>query len=99
VVAARPELAWADSRAGLREVLAAGVAGVRFGYFGADAGGGAAYWHDTWRDRGGLPLLVRVSVAFPAGDARRWPEMIFATAIRADEGCQFVMLTQSCLGR
>jgi hypothetical protein len=46
-----------------------------------------------------LPLLVRVSVAFPAGDARRWPEMIFATAIRADEGCQFVMLTQSCLGR
>ena len=99
VIAARPELAWAAASGESREVLAADVLGVRFGYFGADAAGGAAYWHGSWRNRAVLPLLVRVSVAFPAGDFRRWPELIFATAVRADQGCQFVQLTQSCLGR
>jgi len=99
VIAARPELAWADAHAGVREVLAAGVSGLRFGYFGADSTGGVGYWHGSWRNRAMLPSLVRVSVAFPAGDARKWPEMIFATAVRADQACQFVQLTQSCLGR
>lgn len=53
-------------------VLADGVEGLDIAYA---ARGGA--WSGAWTAQA-LPALVRVGVAFPKGDARRWPPIIAA---------------------
>jgi len=99
VIAARPELSWPDAPPALQEILAPNIADANFAYFGPDPGAAAPYWHNSWQHRAVLPSLIRLHVTFPPGDPRHWPDFIFATAIRADQTCQFVPLTQSCLGR
>ena len=37
----------------------------------------AAGWRDTWAERS-LPALVRIRLAFPPGDGRRWPDIVAA---------------------
>ncbi len=54
------------------EVLLTGVDQLTFGYLG-----GAAGWQDRWRSTE-LPLLVRIHLAFPAGDRRSWPDLVGA---------------------
>ena len=51
------------------DVLLSGVDRVTFGYL-SDHG-----WQDSWHGTE-LPLLVRVHVAFPAGDRRSWPDLV-----------------------
>lgn len=55
---------------GTATVLLDGIAGGAFVY--RDAGGRAA---SLWSDHRALPRLIRLRVAFPSGDARRWPEL------------------------
>lgn len=42
-----------------------------------------AYWGNS--AEGGRPLLIRLRLAFPEGDGRRWPDLIVAPHIEAGE--------------
>jgi prepilin-type N-terminal cleavage/methylation domain-containing protein len=54
-------------------VLAEGVAGLDLLYGRAAPEGGG--WTATWSGRV-LPRLVRIHIAFPANDARHWPDIV-----------------------
>ena len=51
------------------EVLLSGVEKVTFGFLSEQG------WQDSWHGTE-LPLLVRVHVAFAAGDRRSWPDLV-----------------------
>lgn len=55
-----------------------GIEDFRISYFGAPGSSDAMAWYDDWRDLGALPRLISIKIAFPAGDARVWPELIVA---------------------
>ena len=57
--------------------LLSGVAGLDIAYWHSSSGGGA--WDSAWSGPG-LPSLVRVRIAFPPGDPRRWPDIVAAPA-------------------
>lgn len=60
-------------RAGERPlILLAGIASIDIAY---DAQGSGHGWRRSWTARD-MPGLVRVRIAFPAGDARTWPDLI-----------------------
>jgi len=58
-----------------RIVLADGVGGLEFAYFGSDADA-PGKWHDRWVGRAALPRLVRL-----AGAVDRWPTLVVAPMI------------------
>jgi general secretion pathway protein J len=91
-----PELATASN--GATERMLSGLASADLAYFGNLSGQDAA-WHDQWNDSMELPKLVRIRAAFPAGDARVWPELIVAPAISADVACMIDAFTHACRGR
>lgn len=65
-----------------RDVLVAGVAKLRFAYYGATAGADAAGWRDDWIDQPRLPQLIRISLTFTDASGRApWPDLIVATAL------------------
>ena len=64
------------------DVLLSQIGTVRFGYFGHGAAGQAPQWLDAWDPSWGLPQLVRVSLDFPAGDPRIWPDLVVAPRLR-----------------
>jgi general secretion pathway protein J len=59
----------------IQTVLLEGVAGLRLAYWGEAAPGQPAVWRSEWQAPV-APELIRVSLAFPAGDPRRWPDLI-----------------------
>jgi len=71
-----------------RSVLAEGIAELRIGYFGRDAGASALdkpTWRDRWEDRQRLPLLVRVDVTPVKGAA--WPTLVVEPRRSPEAGC------------
>lgn len=100
VLSARPELTFADSRsAETDENVLLGLASVEFSYFGADGADDPPRWRDRWEGMQGLPVLVRVSVVFPPGDSRFWPELVVAPRLSVDAACDYDPLNKSCRGR
>lgn len=67
------------------ETLLSGVAGVSFGYFGPALPDAPAQWLDRWDGSLGLPRLVRLSVTFPSGDRRVWPDLFVAPRLRMSD--------------
>lgn len=66
-----------------RWVLASGVASLRFAYFGAETRREPPQWHDRWRERAELPLLVRLDVAYADPGGGRWPTLMVAPMLEA----------------
>jgi general secretion pathway protein J len=58
--------------------LLTGVAAVEISYFGRPSAEAPPRWLDRWDGALGLPELVRIRIAFPPGDRRRWPDFIVA---------------------
>jgi general secretion pathway protein J len=58
--------------------LLTGVAAVEISYFGRPSAEAPPRWLDRWDGQLGLPELVRMRIAFPPGDRRRWPDFIVA---------------------
>jgi general secretion pathway protein J len=73
-------------QAGRDVVLADHVASVAFSYFGTSDDGTAASWRGRWDDASKLPSLVRMTVTFPPGDRRSWPDLIVVPQITAVAG-------------
>lgn len=67
-------------------VLVDGVANMEFSYFGGGGDDIKPRWSNRWEDAAQLPLLVRMRVQFPAGDRRRWPDLVVAPAITGSLG-------------
>jgi general secretion pathway protein J len=72
---------------------------IEFAYYGPPAPGAAPSWQEEWRARAELPMLVRVRVVLPPGDARHWPELIVRPSIAVDAGCVYDPLSYHCRGR
>lgn len=73
----RPERRLEDALPGEPAVVLQGVASIAIAYYGAERSGEAPAWHDGWSSPG-LPMLIRIEVAFAEGDRRRWPELTIA---------------------
>ena len=73
------------------------VADIAFAYFGPPKDGDDPAWLSRWENRSTLPQLIRIRIRFT--DPRlKWPELIVAPRITADEGCLFDPLTKTCQG-
>ena len=55
-------------------VLAKGVRGVEFSYFGAETVESEPIWHEHWQDKIRLPSLIRLRVLLENGAS--WPDII-----------------------
>jgi len=83
------------------EVLLDGAASIAWSYqrvVDHDSLGvpGAERWQSSWTGSQKPPALVRLQVTFPAGDRRRWPELIVDPRITDDSACQFDVVSQAC---
>jgi len=96
VMKARPELRHPDTDS---ERLLCCLATLAFAYYGGAASDKEPQWQERWTGRLALPTLIRVSVTFPPGDARRWPELVVKPRIAADVSCVYDPLTHRCRGR
>ena len=71
-----------------RSVLADGIAELRIGYFGRDAGASDAdvpTWRERWDDSQRMPLLVRFDVKPASGVA--WPTLVVEPRRAPEAGC------------
>ena len=59
-------------------VLVGNVAEMALRYIGSDATRSAPEWSASWQHRPQLPRLIGLTVVFPPGDLRRWPELMLA---------------------
>jgi general secretion pathway protein J len=69
-------------------VLADGIAAVKFGYFGRDPGSADTVpptWRDRWDDPQRLPDLIRIDVTPTNGAA--WPTLVVEPRIAPEVGC------------
>jgi len=71
---------------------------LSFSYFGGAEYGQAGAWQEEWRERIGIPQLIRIHAEFPAAMGVVWPALIIATDIQADMGCVYDALTKFCRG-
>jgi general secretion pathway protein J len=63
-------------------VLLEDVAEVRFAFRGLrELETAAPPWRERWRDMSALPELVRLSVRFPDGDRRSFPDLVIRPAL------------------
>lgn len=83
-----------------QSVLLARIAGAHWSYLAAE--NSHAYsssqesWVNSWHDSN-LPLLIRLHISFPPGDARIWPLFIVHPRITNDAQCQFNAIAQICI--
>lgn len=79
---AAPEVVgWTPSR------LISGVTSATFAYYGGTRADPARRWRTFWRDQSRAPELVRIRVAFAAGDPRRWNDLIVRPGATIDLAC------------
>jgi general secretion pathway protein J len=86
----------ADGWTALR--LLTGTSRVSFRYLGQnpDTAGQRAVWQDDWSHRDSLPLLVRVSIEFAAGDKRNWPDLVVHPRAATPQLCPPDAITGGC---
>jgi general secretion pathway protein J len=80
-----------------RQVLLHGVESISLAYF--DRSGQAGGWRPEWRDQPVLPALVRVRIAFPQGDQRRWPDLVVRPLPTIDTDCVLDVGAGGCSAR
>ena len=78
--------------------LLAGADGLSIGYFGPGPISAAPIWQNDWSHRPSLPLLVRISVHFPQGDQRVWPDLVIRPRAASSDTCKRDIRTGSCGG-
>jgi general secretion pathway protein J len=79
-------------------VLLTGVEALEMGYFGAAPPDRQRRWRTEWIERQQPPELIRVRVAFRAGDTRQWPDLIARPAATVNAACRIDTYTGRCSG-
>ncbi|WP_439542609.1 prepilin-type N-terminal cleavage/methylation domain-containing protein [Hyphomicrobium sp.] len=98
VLTSRPEHAAPNHPSEKRELMN-GAASIEFTYYQVGPANAAGTWTDVWPPQQALPLLIKVGVRFPPGDARFWPEFVVSPDISVDASCTYDPLTKRCRGR
>ena len=78
--------------------LARGASGLAIAYFGDDPLSAGRSWQTRWYDRPQPPDLIRVRVAFPPGDQRRWPDLIARPRATVNNACRIDPMSGRCEG-
>jgi general secretion pathway protein J len=73
----RPDLRSQDMQLVEPLVVVADIADLRLSYYGRIEEDAEPVWQSEWMAKG-LPMLIRVDVAFPRGDRRSWPSFVVA---------------------
>ena len=81
-----------DARHTRTEVLIPRIESLEWSYLDAAEGNN---WRAHWTERR-PPALVRLRVQFPAGDLRRWPDLVVAPRVTDDANCVFDVISQGC---
>lgn len=85
---------WSD-----RQVLLHGVQSLDLAYFGQALKQTEPSWRPNWSQQAVMPSAIRVRLGFPAGDRRRWPDLIVHPMADIDAGCRLLTTTGGCRGR
>ena len=65
--------------------VVANIADLQLSYYGRPDEDADPVWQSEWRAKG-VPMLIRVDIAFPRGDRRSWPS--FVVALKSNSGMQ-----------
>ena len=95
ILESRSDLALDPRRWPDRQVLLHGVESIDFAYF--DRSG--RVWRPEWRSQPFLPALVRIRLAYPHGDQRRWPDLVIRPRPSVDRDCKLDAATGRCAYR
>jgi general secretion pathway protein J len=98
VMNSRPELATQPAANVTHRVLMGGVKSFTVSYFGAMVKDAPLQWHPAWHNARTLPDLIRVRAALDDRSAK-WPDLVIAPRISADQSCVYDQLTKYCTGR
>jgi general secretion pathway protein J len=98
VMNSRPELAAQPAASTVHRVLLSGVKSLNAGYFGAMVKGDPQQWYGVWHNAHTLPDLIRLRASLDA-KAGKWPDLVVAPRVSADQGCVYDELTKYCTGR
>lgn len=90
------DLSFTPEAAADQVVVLSGVETVDFAYWGLGQGEQSRRWRPDWRFQPTLPELIRVRVAFKAGDRRRWPELLIDPAADVGTACLMDPETGRC---
>ncbi len=79
-------------------VLLPGIAQISIRYLGQNpmVAEQHSVWQASWSDRASLPMLVRISVGFAAGDKRSWPDLVVHPRAAAPQPCARDAVTGGC---
>jgi general secretion pathway protein J len=97
VLESRSEVALEAARWPERQVLLHNVESIDVAYF--DRSARQPRPRAEWRGQPALPALVRVRLAFPQGDPRRWPDLVVHPKPNIDTDCDLDVDTSGCSGR
>jgi general secretion pathway protein J len=64
-------------------VVVADIADLQLAYYGRMDEAADPVWQSEWKAKG-VPMLIRVDIAFPRGDRRSWPS--FVVALKSNSG-------------
>jgi general secretion pathway protein J len=96
VINSRPELATNIQANITHSVLLGNVTSFSASYFGAMTKGDPQQWYGSWHNARTLPDLIRIRATVK--DAK-WPDLVVAPRISADQSCVYDQLTKYCTGR
>lgn len=94
----RPELATDPAAHISHNVLLGGVKALTLSYYGAMTRGNPQQWYDVWHNAHVLPDLIRLRATLQDRSAK-WPDLVIAPRISADQSCVYDQLTKYCTGR
>ncbi|HEY1837709.1 MAG TPA: prepilin-type N-terminal cleavage/methylation domain-containing protein [Rhizomicrobium sp.] len=98
VMNSRPELATHPAADVTHRVLLSGVKSFSAAYFGAMNKGAPQQWYPVWRNAHTLPDLIRLRADLDDKSAK-WPDLLVAPQVSADQACVYDQLTKYCTGR
>jgi general secretion pathway protein J len=87
VLDAEPQIGSSGARSEI--VLLRGVRVLAIDYFGAAPADPVRRWRSDWNHRARPPEVVRVRVAFAAGDRRQWPDLIMRPGASVGADCSY----------
>jgi prepilin-type N-terminal cleavage/methylation domain-containing protein len=96
VINSRPELATNLQANITHRVLLGGVTSFSASYFGALTKSGPQQWYGSWHNARTLPDLIRIRATL---NGTKWPDLVVAPRLSADQSCVYDQLTKYCTGR
>lgn len=78
--------------------LIGGVSAMALRFYGPPSDGAGRSWWPDWVHQSALPLIVRVRIEFPQGDARAWPDLVVRLRAANGDVCERDLRTNACRG-